>query len=84
MVSLTWTSMNIEAYLTAFHTELRRFDDMIIKIRDIVENRLMRNLDMIANLELVDMANEGETFTLDKFVAVQEKYRLRLRRWLAR
>ena len=56
MLGLTWTSMNIEAYLTAFHTELRRFDDMVIKIRDIVENRLTRNLALVAELELVDMA----------------------------
>tara|TARA_B100000795_G_C22459325_1_gene308645 strand:- start:29 stop:535 length:507 start_codon:yes stop_codon:yes gene_type:complete len=74
MLGLTWTSMNIEAYLTAFHTELRRFDDMVIKIRDIVENRLTRNLELVAALELVDMAQDNDTFTLDKFVAVQEKH----------
>ena len=74
MLGLTWTSMNIEAYLTSFHTELRRFDDMVKKIRDIVDNRLTRNLKMIANLELVNLTADGETFTLDKFVSVQEKH----------
>ena len=62
------------AYLTSFHTELRRFDDMVIKIRDIVDNRLTRNLEMISNLVLCDIPHEGETYTLDKFVSQQEKH----------
>ena len=74
MLCLTWTSMNIEAYLTSFHTELRRFDDMVMKIHDIVENRLSRNLEMISKLVLCDIPQEGETFTLDKFVSQQEKH----------
>ena len=74
MLGLTWTSMNIEAYLTSFHTELRRFDDMVIKIRDIVDNRLTRNLEMISSLVLCDIPHEGETYTLDKFVSQQEKH----------
>jgi dynein heavy chain len=73
MLNLTWTSMNIEAYLYAFHAELMRFDDLVVKIKDNVDNRLMRNLKIVSNLELINLPVD-ESFTLDKFVALQEKH----------
>eukprot|EP00966_Prymnesium_polylepis_P248502 5745763-Prymnesium_polylepis.1 len=43
MVTLTWTSMNIDAYLGRFHAELMRFNDLVFKLTDIMDNRLLRN-----------------------------------------
>lgn len=73
MLSLTWTSMNIEAYLHAFHAELMRFDDLVAKVKDIVENRLLRNLDTVRRLQLITLPVD-ESFSLDKFVSMQEKH----------
>ena len=73
MVTLTWTSMNIDGYLHRIHTGLYKLDDLVIKIRDLVENRIERNLKAVAKTMLVELPND-ESFTLDKFVMVQEKH----------
>jgi dynein heavy chain len=73
MLSLTWTSMNIDAYLFSFHQEVMRFNDLVMKIKDIVDNRLMRNLNIMSNLKLVDLPSE-DSFPLDRFITMQVKH----------
>jgi len=70
MVSLTWTSMNIDAFLARFHQELVRFADLVSKMRDIMDNRIARNLSAVSRLLLVELPHD-ESMTLDKFVSVQ-------------
>ena len=73
MVTLTWTSMNIDGYLHRVHSGLFRLDDLVSKTRDIIENRIERNLKIISRISLVDLPDH-ETFQLDRFVAVQERH----------
>jgi dynein heavy chain len=72
MLTLTWTSMNIDGYMHAMHTGLAALEDLISKSRDLIENRIERNLKAISQLQLVELPDD-ESFTLDKFVSVQER-----------
>eukprot|EP00966_Prymnesium_polylepis_P254089 5871824-Prymnesium_polylepis.1 len=72
MLTLTWTSMNIDAFMHSTYAGVAALDDMITKIRDLIENRIERNLKAVSKLSLVDLPSD-ESFSLDKFVAVQEK-----------
>ena len=72
MLTLTWTSMNIDGYMHAMHTGLAALEDLIGKTRDLIDNRIERNLKAISQLQLVELPDD-ESFTLDKFVTVQER-----------
>ena len=72
MLTLTWTSMNIDAFMHSTASGVAALDDMITKIRYIIENRVERNLKAVSKMGLVDLPND-ESFSLDKFVSVQEK-----------
>ena len=74
LVTLTWTSMNIMSYLQRFHSEMLRFSELVDKLKDVVANRLVRNQNVIKSLPLVEMPEEGTELSLDKFVAMQEKF----------
>ena len=71
MISLTWTSMNIDAFLDSFHRELLRFSGLVAKISDIMVNRIQRNLTAVEGMRLVELP-EHESMTLDRFVSSQE------------
>mmetsp|Transcript_22862 Transcript_22862/g.57026 ORF Transcript_22862/g.57026 Transcript_22862/m.57026 type:complete len:4419 (+) Transcript_22862:2-13258(+) len=73
MVTLTWTSMNIDGYVMSIHAGLFKLNDLVSKIQDLVDNRIDRNVRMIAGLDLVDLRMD-ESYTLDTFVAMQEKH----------
>ena len=72
LVSLTWTSMNIDAFLHTMFNGVTQLEELISKVKDIVDNRIERNLRQVANLPLIDVPS-NESFTLDRFVAMQEK-----------
>ena len=72
LTTLTWTSMNIDGFLHSIHAGVGALADLIEKERDLVENRIDRNLKSVANLRLVELPSD-ETYSLDKFVAVQER-----------
>jgi len=74
LVTLTWTSMNIQSFLQRFHGEMVRFNELVDKLKDIVSNRLERNQSVIRALPLVEMPEEGTTLPLDKFVGMQTKF----------
>ena len=71
MITLTWTSMNIESYKMHIHVALQRLEELISKINDIVENRVEKNLKVISRLNLVDLPKD-RSVTLDDFVTMQE------------
>lgn len=69
MVTLTWTSMNIDSYLEHVHNGLRRLEQLIINVNDIIENRIESNLKQVSKVTLVSLPeNESKPFTLDQFV----------------
>ena len=73
MVTLTWTSMNIDGYLHRIHSGLAKLDDLVTKIRDLIENRIERNLKAVAKMLLVSIPQD-ESISLDRFVAMQERF----------
>ena len=71
MVTLTWTSMNIDAYKASIQAGLTRLEDLVTKINDIVENRIQKNLKQISRTVLVSLPSE-RAVALDEFVQMQE------------
>jgi len=43
MVTLTWTSMNIDGFLQNFQQSLNKLEQLILTINDIIENRIENN-----------------------------------------
>jgi dynein heavy chain len=74
MVTLTWTSMNIDGYLNHVHQGLAKLEQLIININDIMENRIENNLKSLSKTVLVNLPQDAQTFTLDDFVEMQEKW----------
>ena len=72
MLMLTWQSMNIDGYLQRIHQGLMKFEELVNKINDLIENRVESNLKQISKTLLVDIQSDS-TFTLDQFVTMQEK-----------
>ena len=50
MIMLTWTSMNIDAYKAHIHAGLRKLEELVVNINDIIENRIEKNLKMVRYL----------------------------------
>ena len=55
MVTLTWTSMNIDGYLNHVHQGLAKLEQLIININDIMENRIENNLKSLSKTVLVNL-----------------------------
>lgn len=72
MVTLTWTSMNIDGYLAHVHAGLAKLEQLIININDIMENRIENNLKALSKTVLVNLPQDARTFTLEEFVTMQE------------
>ena len=47
MITLTWTSMNIDAYKLHVQTGVHKLEELITNINDILENRVEKNLKII-------------------------------------
>ena len=73
MITLTWTSMNIDAYKHHVHTGLQRLEELVININDLIENRIEKNLKTVSKSLLVSLPAD-EAFTLEDFVTMQENY----------
>ena len=73
MITLTWTSMNIDAYKHHVHSGLQRLEELVININDLIENRIEKNLKTVSKSLLVSLPAD-EAFTLEEFVAMQEEY----------
>jgi len=74
MVSLTWTSMNIEAYIEEIWAELNKLEQMVVTVNDYMENRIEVNLKLVSNVFLVNLPDSQELVTLDEFVEMQERH----------
>eukprot|EP00949_MAST-11_sp_MAST-11-sp1_P002825 g2825.t1 len=72
-VTLTWTSMNIDAYKHHVHAGMLRLDQLLSNVNDIVENRIEKNLKTVTRTLLVDLPKD-ESLALDEFVVKQERH----------
>ncbi|RHY51106.1 hypothetical protein DYB38_003376 [Aphanomyces astaci] len=72
MVTLTWTSMNIDAYKMQVHLGLQRLEELINSVNDVIENRVEKNLKVVSKAVLVSLPTD-QSFALDDFVRAQEK-----------
>ena len=74
MVTLTWTSMNIDGYLQHVQMSLSKLEQLIITINDIIDNRIENNLKKIGNVELVKLPEDGKPMSLEGFVDDQKSH----------
>jgi dynein heavy chain len=63
--------MNIDNYKSMIHAGLNRLEELVMKINDIVENRIQKNLKQISRAVLISLPYE-RTVTLEEFVLMQE------------
>jgi dynein heavy chain len=73
MVTLTWTSMNIDTYKAHVHAGLNKLSQLLSNVNDIVENRIEKNLKMVTRTLLVNLP-KNESLALDEFVIKQEHH----------
>ena len=74
MVTLTWTSMNIDNFINNVQDELSRLQQLVITLGDIIENRIENNLKMIGKIILVKLPENSKPLSLDDFVETQQIY----------
>jgi dynein heavy chain, axonemal len=72
LVTLTWTSMNIDAYKEHVHDGLAKLEELISNVNDIIENRIEKNLKVVSKMLLVDLPDSS--LTLDDFVDSQRQH----------
>eukprot|EP00397_Hematodinium_sp_SG-2012_P000031 GEMP01000031.1.p1 GENE.GEMP01000031.1~~GEMP01000031.1.p1 ORF type:complete len:4639 (+),score=1050.01 GEMP01000031.1:391-14307(+) len=73
MVTLTWTSMNIDNYLASVWTEIGKLEQLVLTVNDLMENRIDANLKHVSKVMLVDLPDENSVY-LDDFVDDQERH----------
>jgi dynein heavy chain len=62
---------NTDSYKNSIFFGLHRLEEMVMKINDIVENRIHKNLRLITKTILVSLPND-RAMTLEEFVEMQE------------
>ncbi|CCI47848.1 unnamed protein product [Albugo candida] len=70
MITLTWTSMNIQAYRNHITNGLQHLKELVTNINDIIENRIEKNMRIVSKSMLVDLPLD-QSFALDEFVHLQ-------------
>jgi dynein heavy chain len=68
MVTLTWTSMNIDSYLYHVHQGIKKLEQLIINVNDIIENRVENNLKSVSKVVLAHLPQDTKPLALDSFV----------------
>ena len=73
MITLTWTSLNIDAFIENVWTELSRLERLVVTVNDYIDNRIENNLKVVSKVLLVQLPVGGQTASLAEFVEMQEK-----------
>mgnify|MGYP003961386239 CR=1 FL=1 len=73
LLILTWSSMNIENYIARVSQALKQLESCVIKVQDIVENRIDLNLNAIGKTLLVNIPPD-QSFSLFEFVEIQHRH----------
>ena len=71
--SLSWMSINLQAYLTSCSRVLDQLATLITGVMDMLENRILQNVRHIENTILLDLPFE-RTFSTNEFVLSQEHH----------
>lgn len=71
MITLTWTSMNIESYINTIHRGLKQLRELVSNVNGIIENRIEKNLKIVSKTILIDLPDDS-SFTVSDFVAMQK------------
>ena len=71
MITLTWTSMNIDAYKHHIHTGLVKLEELINNINDIVENRVEKNMKTVSKTVSEEMYNDLRWLACSFAISVQ-------------
>jgi dynein heavy chain len=75
MVSLTWTSMNIDVYIQQVWTELSKLEQLVRSVNDVMETRVDGNLKQVSRVLLIDLPDEADgPVSLEDFVDIQERH----------
>lgn len=72
MVTLTWSSINIDGFLHRVHEGLLRLEDLVSAVRDLLEC-IESNVRAVAGTMLVNLP-AGQIFHLEQFVLTQEQF----------
>jgi dynein heavy chain len=73
MITLSWTSMNIDMYAQNVQQGLTKLEELVATINDIIEHRVEKNLKKVSRITLVDLPND-RSFTLEQFHEVQRQH----------
>jgi dynein heavy chain len=73
MTALTWTSLNLESYITGNHLQLAKLEELVDKLLDITECRIDTGIRKIAQLSLCEMPTDGEQLTVEQFLENTER-----------
>lgn len=73
MVTLTWTSMNIDTFRNQVERCIEKLEALVLTINDIIENRIEKNLKKVGRVVLINIPSDG-IVTLDDFVQMQSVY----------
>ena len=73
MTTLTWTSMNIDAYISNVHMGLKKLQELVSNINDIIEHRIEKNFKVVSKTLLIDLPN-NKAFTVSDFVSMQQSH----------
>ena len=58
MITLTWTSMNIDAYKHHAMQGMQKLEQLIVNLNDIIDNRISKNLKLVTRTILVDLPRD--------------------------
>ncbi|KAI8811565.1 dynein heavy chain and region D6 of dynein motor-domain-containing protein [Cladochytrium replicatum] len=73
LVSLSWTSLNLDSYILSNKYQLNRLEELVDKLLDIIECRIELRLRKIAELLLLDVPFDNEQWTIEMFIDQTEK-----------
>lgn len=73
MVTLTWTSMNIDHFIEQIRDALQKLRSLVNNINDIIKNRVEKNLHHVSKTLLVDLPADA-SFTIADFLSMQKKF----------
>ena len=65
--------MNIDGYISHIHSGLKRLQELVGNINDIIENRIEKNLKLVSKVLLIDLP-EKASFTVSEFVSMQRSH----------
>ncbi|KAJ3091620.1 Dynein heavy chain 5, axonemal [Quaeritorhiza haematococci] len=73
LTALTWTSLNLDAYINQNLSQLAKLEELVDKLLDIVECRIEMGLHRISELALLEVPSENEQWTVDMFLERTER-----------